>query len=459
MNANFLKKIFYNRKSRRGFKVSKRPFRRNFFKNNLKRKITYNYNSRVQTYGPNSTVINISGLINWDMSASSTNFTDIVAGIVAHSDEYKKFKTDFEFIKILGIGVTIYPNDSLNNAPTYIDLDWTGAQHDENDITGSDRAKIIYNDLKKQKTFYYRPPDVITADSFNPRRFNLISNFEYSSIVLSVVQDGGDLKGRIDTRVCFRGPVTPTSSMMFKPGVKVDKNKGENKINNEKQKIKKSSSLKNLKKNEDKTKNISNLSFLTGLIEQGISEDEILNSKNFKKLTKGKKNRIKKLLKMKGENKSVSLYLKRKKEKKKENKYKNKIENKNKKINKLDNKKESSEEDSKVEDDKEEEISSDSSFELEEWEKPSSWYLEEIKKNEDLQQLYKLRKNARETVEWKAKQIEYIKDNEDERWKLKDYKAELKKSKIELKAIEDRVKELEEIKKDQKLKNKKDVSN
>jgi len=35
----------------------------------------------------------------------------------------------------------------------------------------------------------------------------------------------------------------------------------------------------------------------------------------------------------------------------------------------------------------------------------------------------------------------------------------LKKSKIELKAIEDRVKELEEIKKDQKLKNKKDVSN
>jgi len=254
MNANFLKKIFYNKKSRRGFKISKRPYRRNF-KNNIRRKINYNYNTRTQTYGPNSTVINISGLVDWDMTEINKNFTDIIAGIVAHSDEYKKFKNDFQYIKILGVGVTIYPNDALNNEPTYLDIDWTGAQPEENDIVGSDRAKIVYNDYKKQKTFYFRPPDVITADSFNPRRFNLISNFEYSSLVLSVVQVGGRVKGRIDTRVCFRGPVTPLNQMKFVPHLESKKKQTEKKeIKKEEIKINKNKNLKNLK-NKDQKKN------------------------------------------------------------------------------------------------------------------------------------------------------------------------------------------------------------
>jgi hypothetical protein len=320
MNANFLKKVFYNRKSRRGFKFPKRPFRRNYIKNNLKRRINYNFNSKIQTYGPNSTVINLSGLLNWEMGEGNYNYTDIVAGTVAHSDEYKKFKNDFQFIKILGIGVTIYPNDALNNEPTYIDLDWTGAQLAWEDIVGSDKAKIIYNDAKKQKTFYYRPPDVITTDNFNPRRFNLIQNFEYSSIILSCVQNGGSFKGRVDMRVCFRGPVTPSSRVIFEPLIKkkIEKEESQEEIINNKNEEKKNKRKINLKKNKEN--NVTNLSFLSGLVAEGVSREEILNSKNYDKLRKRDKEKIKKLLNMRKNNKSVIDYLEKNKKKKMQNK-------------------------------------------------------------------------------------------------------------------------------------------
>jgi hypothetical protein len=217
MNAKFLKKIFYNRKARRGFKPSKIPAKKRNF--NLRRKINYNYSNRTQTYGPNSVVANITGRLNWNMEENHFNFAELITGVV-QTEEYKKYADDFEFIKIIGLGITVYPNDNLNNIPTYLDVDWGGQNMTAVDIVTSDRAKIVFNDLKKQKTFYFRPPDVITHDSFNPRKFNLIPNFEYSSVYLSIQQAGGLFHGRMDLRLAFRGPLTKETQLNIEPEYK-----------------------------------------------------------------------------------------------------------------------------------------------------------------------------------------------------------------------------------------------
>jgi len=364
MNAKFLKKVFYNRKSRRGFKYPKRPAKRTNF-NNIRRKINYNFNNRTQTYGPGSTVLNLTGNLNWDMTELHFNFAELVSTVVA-LDEYKKFADDYQYVKILGIGVTIYPNDALNNIPTYIDLDWGGNQMTENDILGSDRAKIIYNDLKNKKTFYYRPPDVITHESFNPRKYNLISNFEFSSIYLSIQQDGGLLKGRVDIRMSFRGPLTKLNQFCLQPKsavrlidesrfVKKNNNKKDSnhQSKNENSKFKKEFNGINLKKEFSVDSGVSNLSFLKGLVEDGVSEEKIRNSKNYKKLSEKNKKKIKKLLNLrKKSTKLLKEQIEKYKENRKKNKKQKKKENKEKKNKNKNNKKNEDDDNNKNEDSK-----------------------------------------------------------------------------------------------------------
>jgi hypothetical protein len=350
MNAKFLKKVFYNRKSRRGFKYPKRPVRRTNF-NNIRRKINYNYTSRTQTYGPSSVSLNLTGNLNWDMSDIHFNFAEFVSTIVA-LDEYKKFADDYEYIKILGVGVTIYPNDEINNVPTYIDLDWGGQHMTENDILSSDRAKILYNDSKNKKTFYFRPPDVITHESFNPRKYNLISNFEFSSIYLSIQQDGGSLKGRVDIRISFRGPLTKLNQFHLTPKNTAVRCESENskEIKKIEKEEKKESKTKKNKKEDSKFKTefnginlkgeysvdskVTNLSFLKGLIEEGVSEEKIRNSKNFKKLSEKNKKKIKNYLKLRNKKnvEAVKEKIKKEKEERKINK-KNKRKKNGDKIN------------------------------------------------------------------------------------------------------------------------------
>jgi hypothetical protein len=353
MNAKFFKRVIFNKKSRRGFKKFLRKpngLRRNY--NNIRRKINYNFNSRVQTYGPSSTVINITGLIEWDMSDNSFNHAELISNFIL-SEEFKKFENDFEFIKILGIGVTIYPNDELNNTPTYLALNWVSASMTENEIVTSDKAKIVYNDAKRQKTYYFRPPDVITHDNFNPRRFNLISNFKYSSLYLALKQDGGSLKARVDIRLCFRGPVTPPSlkikkmqnNIIYKSFLSSDSEikeiVNENKKEKEKNKYKKNQTfeeegrepfpkLKNLKDKSAISSGVSNYSFLKNLIIDGEDEEKILTSKNFKKLKNNRKLKIRKLLQAKKTGK-INKYLEDEKNKKKlmKEEKKSKIKNKN----------------------------------------------------------------------------------------------------------------------------------
>jgi hypothetical protein len=348
MNAKFFKRVIFNKKSRRGFnKFLRKPngLRRNY--NNIKRKINYNFNSRVQTYGPNSTVINITGLIDWDMADNSFNHAELISNFIL-SDEFKKFENDFQFIKVLGVGVTVYPNDELNNTPTYLALDWVSNTMTEQEIVTSDKAKIVYNDAKRQKTYYFRPPDVITHDNFNPRRFNLISNFKFSSLYLALKQDGGSLKARVDIRLCFRGPITPPSlkikkmenNIIYKSFLSSDsevkeivkKNKEEKKFKNKKNKTFEEEDrepfqkLKNLKDKSAISSGVSNYSFLKNLIIGGEEEEKILTSKNFKKLKNNRKLKIRKLLQAKKTG-TINKYLEEEAKKKKifkENK-KNKV--------------------------------------------------------------------------------------------------------------------------------------
>jgi hypothetical protein len=368
MNAKFFKRVIFNKKSRRGFnKFLRKP---NGFRKNIRKKINYNFNSRVQTYGPNSTVINVTGLVEWDMTDNSFNHAELISNFIL-SDEFKKFENDFQFVKILGIGVTIYPNDELNNTPTYLALNWVSNSMTEEEIVTSDRAKIVYNDAKRQKTYYFRPPDVITYDNFNPRRFNLISNFKYSSLYLALKQDGGSLKGRVDMRLCFRGPITPPSlkikklnnSIIYKSFLSDDsdiqelvkKNKKEKKEKKEDKKEKKEKknktfeeeerepffNKKNLKDKSALSSGISNYSFLKNLIIEGGDDEKILESKNFKKLKNNRKLKIRLLLKAKKEGR-INQFLE-------EEKKKNKIFKENKKNKKNKNEILSEDEDEKIE--------------------------------------------------------------------------------------------------------------
>jgi len=283
MRTNNKKKSFGSRK--RAF-FSKKPGK------GFLTKLRYNFSGRTQTYGPNITTINITKELNEDMTETNFKFAELIQTI-SSTPEFYKYENDFLYTKILRVAVTVYPNDELNNKPTYLNLNWINTSITEVDMQYGDKAKIVYNDSKKTKTFMFRPPDVITYNNFNPRKFNIISNLKNSRLYLYIKQEGSNLRGRIDIRMMFRGPraTEPPSQLKFKNAETI-KDFLDSSISSIK-----SSESKNLK--NEKQQRMNNYEFLLKYLKKTKNKEkagEIKKTKNYLRLKDYKKEKINKLI-------------------------------------------------------------------------------------------------------------------------------------------------------------------
>jgi len=200
---------------RRKIKSRRFWYRKNFLRGNkvnrLKKKLSYNYSSKLQTLGPGSCAINITSQIN-EAECSGLSYIDLQAMLIG-SNEWTKYYDSYKIYKIEQIAVTIYPNDAMNNAPTYINLDWFNTVKSEDGIKKMDSTKIIYNDMKKQKSYFFRPPNMVIMGG-NPRKFNLRNYLPNAQLYF--YQENGSLRGRVDARIIFKVPTEYTTSKDIK---------------------------------------------------------------------------------------------------------------------------------------------------------------------------------------------------------------------------------------------------
>lgn len=168
--------------------------------NPLKKKLLYNFSSKVQSLGPGSCVINITGHI--DQTVAGLTYINL-RQLINASYEWSSYVDRYKLYKIEQIAVTIYPNDQLDNSPTYINLDWFEAVNTIDGLPMLDNSKIVYNDLKKPKTFFFKPPNMV-LDGGNPRKFNVMTYEPVAKLYFQ--QNDGTLRGRVDARIVFKVP-------------------------------------------------------------------------------------------------------------------------------------------------------------------------------------------------------------------------------------------------------------
>lgn len=170
--------------------------------NRLKKKLLYNYSSKVQTLGPGSVTINITNQV--DQAMTGLSYLEL-SSIISGSADWDGYSKNFRIYKIEQIAVTFYPNDALDNAPTYLALDWFSNVFTADSIQTYDATKIVYNDQKKIKPFFFKPPNMI-INGRNYRQFNTTTIASLPPVKLYFYQSSGNMKCRIDIRMVFKVP-------------------------------------------------------------------------------------------------------------------------------------------------------------------------------------------------------------------------------------------------------------
>jgi hypothetical protein len=130
--------------------------------------------------------------------------------VINNSPEFIEMAGKYSVYKIESMMVSLYPNDELNNSPTYQLLDWATSLQEQNAILLADNARIMFNDAKSVQFYPYIPPNCrlinFHGQLVNPTEFNYITI--KSPGVLYFRQNGNKtLRGRIDIRVVFKMPV------------------------------------------------------------------------------------------------------------------------------------------------------------------------------------------------------------------------------------------------------------
>lgn len=174
----------------------------------LKQKLRYNYSSKTQTFGPGTTTINVTGIIDQEINGL---MTVPLHNLLNNNPEFTKYKEVYQIFKIKEIGITTFPSDQLNNIPTYINMDWYGNINIDN-IEYSDRSKIIFNDAIHLKTYYFKPVNMflngINLRYYQDTSINVPGNLRIQQMAL------GNYRGRVDIRVNFKIPKDSTAAKM-----------------------------------------------------------------------------------------------------------------------------------------------------------------------------------------------------------------------------------------------------
>lgn len=164
----------------------------------------YNFSSRVQTLGPGTMTINITSEIS--QAVSDLSFVNI-NDFVKNNDEFRKHKEDFKLYKIEEIAVTLFPDSTMLNEPTYINMDWFGVITTVNGLKNSDSTKIMYNSAVKPKTFFFRTPNLV-YNGKNIRKFQDVDQDLYGKLYFYVGDDQSNpgFRAKIDARIVFKVP-------------------------------------------------------------------------------------------------------------------------------------------------------------------------------------------------------------------------------------------------------------
>lgn len=179
----------------------------------LKRKINKPFRQDVTGVGPGYFAINVTKTI---LQAYSTLSYLSLSSIILDSDEFIEQSGKFEIFKVELIGVTVFPNDTTDNVPTYVNFDWFSGINSENAIINSDRTKVIFNDAKEKRTFYYKPINIVLDSSSTPinmAQWNLTTvptlpgSFYFYTPKANTV-----LSCRIDARLLFARPKASQAS-------------------------------------------------------------------------------------------------------------------------------------------------------------------------------------------------------------------------------------------------------
>lgn len=128
-----------------------------------------------------------------------------LSSIISGSADWDGYSKNFRIYKIEQIAVTFYPNDALDNVPTYLVLDWFSNVFTADSIQTYDATKIVYNDQKKIKPFFFKPPNMIIS-GHNYRQFNETTISSLPPVKLYFYQASGNMKCRIDIRMIFKVP-------------------------------------------------------------------------------------------------------------------------------------------------------------------------------------------------------------------------------------------------------------
>jgi len=195
---------------------TKRPGKAYRYRNgknkNIKRKLNYPYRSDVQGMGPGGITLNCGARLSTDSGVPDGYYT---IRDMLNNPECERYRQMYKAYRIKMVAITTYPNDLANNQPTYINMDWTG-ETDQTYLMDLDTTKIVYNDLKKPKTFYFKPPNMM-INGYNYSQYTPTSQMHtLTNVARLAIQGPSNYVGRIQVRIQFRMPKIVTSTTTLK---------------------------------------------------------------------------------------------------------------------------------------------------------------------------------------------------------------------------------------------------
>lgn len=177
-------------------------------------------NNKVQSYGPNGRTLTVTRDIDGQGTLATANLYELL-----NVQEYLDVAREYSLVKIVGIGVTIYPNSPLANNPTGVYMDWVGANQvlSPSILRNSDMVKIVYNSGVMPKTYYYKPLNAnISTVNYQQWQPTQSINLFYTPrvVIFNMFEEESVIRGRIDILVAFRIPVVKDSPQNNKNVIK-----------------------------------------------------------------------------------------------------------------------------------------------------------------------------------------------------------------------------------------------
>jgi hypothetical protein len=162
--------------------------------------------------GPGGITLNCGARLSTDSGVPDGYYT---IRDMLNNPECERYRQMYKAYRIKMVSITTYPNDQANNQPTYINMDWTG-ETAQTYLMDLDTTKIVYNDLKKPKTFYFKPPNMM-INGYNYSQYTPTSQMHtLTNVARIAIQGPANYVGRIQVRIQFRMPKIVVSTTNIK---------------------------------------------------------------------------------------------------------------------------------------------------------------------------------------------------------------------------------------------------